>query len=246
MAVNGIDSGTNNIYNSIFGTGSGSDSTGGMYSLGDYALIKSGSYKKLLKAYYATENEGTDKTESKEEEKKATASLLNTKTMAASLNNSLEDLRAKSLYEPTGKDENGKNTYDREKITKSVQSFVEDYNSYMESSVKLDSASILRKSVNMTKITSKNANLLSQIGIKIGENNKLTVDEEKLKNADISTVSSLFAGSGSYGDQIQNNARQSYQLANSQAYNNSHASSYTYNGSYSIMGTANGLMDRYL
>ena len=67
MAVNGIDSGTNNIYNSIFGTGSGSDSTGGMYSLGDYALIKSGSYKKLLKAYYATENEGTDKTESKEE-----------------------------------------------------------------------------------------------------------------------------------------------------------------------------------
>lgn len=251
MAINGINSnnsGTNNIYDSIFGTSSSSDTFGGMYSLGDYAMIKNGTYKKLMKAYYAQEKETDDsKVDSSSEEGKAeSTALLNIKTNAASLNNSLEDLRKSSLYQPTGKDENGKDTYDRDKVISSVKSFVESYNAYIKSSDKVENTSVLKKSLKMTQVTSKNATLLSEIGIKIGENNTLTIDEDKLKEARLTTVSSLFSGSGSYGDQIQNAARQSYQLANSATYQNSHASSYTYQGGYSLLGDGRGIMDRYL
>lgn len=98
----------------------------------------------------------------------------------------------------------------------------------------------------MIGFTAKNAGMLSKIGITIGENNQLTINEDKLKNASVHDVSSLFQGIGSYGDSVQNLARQSYQLANSQAYQRGNGSSYTYSGSYLALGGANGVMDRYL
>ena len=191
-----------------------------------------------MKAYYATENAGkTDSSKTEEETKADQTKLVNVKSQAASLNNSLEDLRSKSLYEPAGTDDKGKNTYDQDKITKSVKDFVDKYNSYVKSSSDVDSVSILKKSVSMIGFTAKNAGMLSKIG---------TINEDKLKNASVHDVSSLFQGIGSYGDSVQNLARQSYQLANSQAYQRGNGSSYTYSGSYLALGGANGVMDRYL
>ena len=265
MAMNGINSnnsGLNNMYNSIFGYSSGTDATGGGFSLGDYYMIKNGTYKKLMKAYYANEkaakdsdtdtDDSTDST-SKTSAKKESRALVNIKTNAASLNNSLEDLRKASLYEPKKdkdgneiRDEKGKLVYDKDKAISAVKSFVESYNTYIKSSDDVDNTSVLKKSLKMTQMTAANSKLLSKIGIKIGENNTLSIDEDKLKEADLTTISSLFSGSGSYGDQIQNAARQSYQIANSQAYQNTHASSYTYKGNYSLAGYTNGVLDRYL
>lgn len=249
MAINGINnnqSNISNLYNSIFGIGS-SNNGGSSYGLNDLAMIRNGSYGKLMKAYYATEGAGkTDSCKTDTETKEEQTKLVNVKSQAASLNNSLEDLRSKSLYEATGTDENGKNTYDQDKITKSVKDFVDKYNAYVKSSSDVDSVSILKKSVNIVGFTAKNATMLSKIGITIGENNQLTVNEDKLKNASVHDVSSLFQGSGSYGDAVQNLARQSYQLANSQAYQRSNGSSYTYSGGYSALGGANGVLDRYL
>lgn len=245
MAINGINNQSNisSLYNSIFGIGSDSSS----YGISDLAMIRNGSYGKLMKAYYATENAGETASSKTEEEIKADQTkLVSVKSQAASLNSSLEDLRSKSLYEPTGTDEKGKNTYDQDKITKSVKDFVDKYNSYVKSSSDVDSVSILKKSVSMIGFTAKNAGMLSKIGITIGENNQLTINEDKLKSASVHDVSSLFQGLGSYGDSVQNQARQSYQLANSQAYQRSNGSSYTYSGRYWTLGGANGLMDRYL
>jgi hypothetical protein len=87
--------------------------------------------------------------------------------------------------------------------------------------------------------------MLSDIGVTIGENNKLVVDEDKLASADVSTVSSLFQGSGSYGNRIQTLARDSYQIANSAAYSGN-SSSYTQSGGYALLGSTNGVLDRYL
>ena len=248
MAMNGINNQSNisSLYNSIFGIGSNNDS-GISYGISDLAMIRNGSYGKLMKAYYATENtEKTDSSKTETEVKADQAKLVNVKSQAASLNNSLEDLRSKSLYEPTGTDEKGKNTYDQDKITKSIKDFADKYNSFVKSSSEVDSTSVLKKTVNIVGFTSKNAAMLSKIGITIGENNQLTINEEKLKNANVHDVSSLFQGSGSYGDAVQNLARQSYQLANSQAYQSGSGSSYTYSGRYSALGGANGMLDRYL
>lgn len=248
MSVNGVNNNSNlsGLYNTIFGIGSSTDSSSS-YSISDYAMIKNGSYRKLMKAYYATEEEEeSTSTESSSESSDSKVKLLSTKSQAAALNNSLEDLRSSSLYKSTGKDEEGKNTYDKDKIVSSVKSFVESYNSYIKSAAELDSVSLLKKATNMITATSKNSSMLSKLGITVGENNTLVINEEKLEAADVHDVSSLFQGSGSYGDRIQNLARSSYQLANSQAYNSGNGSSYSYDGGYSVLGSSNGLLDRYL
>jgi hypothetical protein len=244
MSVSSVNSSSSlsSLYDSLFGTSSSSSS----YSVSDYAMISNGSYRKLMKAYYATEDSSSSSSSSSSTSSDSKVKLLSTKSQAATLNNSLEDLSSKSLYEASGKDEKGNNTYDQEKIASSVKSFVESYNSYINSASELDSTSLLKKATNMVSATSTYSSMLSDIGVTIGENNNLVIDEDKLGSADVSVVSSLFQGSGSYGDRIQTLARDSYKLANSEAYNQSNNSSYTQSGGYSTLGSTNGVLDRYL
>jgi hypothetical protein len=54
----------------------------------------------------------------------------------------------------------------------------------------------------MVSQTATNENLLGKIGITIGSDNKLSVDEETFKAADMSTVKSLMTGTGSYASNI--------------------------------------------
>ena len=46
----------------------------------------------------------------------------------------------------------------------------------------------------MTKITKSTESLLERAGISVGANNKLELDEDALKKADISTLKSIFTG----------------------------------------------------
>ena len=120
------------------------------------------------------------------------------------------------------------------------------YNSFIKSTADVDNVSLLRKSVNMVGSTSRNLTMLSKVGITLGENNQLVVNEDKLKSAKLTDISSMFQGSGSYGDSLQSMTRQTYQLANSQAYQSGNGSAYTYSGRYAALGGANGMLDRYL
>ena len=54
----------------------------------------------------------------------------------------------------------------------------------------------------MAGIVESNENILSKIGITIGKGNKLELDEEVLKKADISTLKTLFTGYNSFADKI--------------------------------------------
>ena len=211
-------------------------SNSGSNPLGDYALIKSGVYKKLLNAYYE-KNGTTDKT---------TKTLTTVKSAAEDLKDSVEELGKSSLYKTTGVDKDGNYTYDRDAITKAVKKYVTDYNSYMESAGDAESLGVLSKTLNIQKATATNKGLLKSIGITIGKDNKLVVDEEKLNNASISDLTSLFKGSGSYGDSVSKKANEVYKLANNTAMSNTHASSYTFNGTYSTMGTSSGSINKYL
>ena len=221
-------------------------SNSGSNPLGDYALIKSGVYKKLLNAYYQ-KNGTTDKTTSKTDgEEDSTQTLTTVKSAAEDLKDSVEELGKSSLYKKTGVDNDGNYTYDRDAITKAVKKYVTDYNSYMESAGDAESLGVLSKTLNIQKATATNKGLLKSIGITIGKDNKLVVDEEKLNNASISDLTSLFKGSGSYGDSVSKKANEVYKLANNTAMSNTHASSYTFNGTYSTMGTSSGSINKYL
>ena len=166
------------------------------FDLSEYSLIQSGAYSKLLKAYYATEDKNSSST-SGDNTTSEYKSVMMAKNDAGNLASSLTDLSELDVYE---KNEDGE--YQRDKISKLANAFVENYNNVIEDAEKIDSVSVLTGISRMTAITSANENLLRSVGINIGKGNKLEIDEEKLEKADISTLKTLFTGSGSYASRI--------------------------------------------
>ena len=227
---------TNSYQNNFWG-GMTSSSSSSSNILSDYAAIKNGSYKKLAKKYYASENVKTE-TEAKDESKK----LGLAQTSADSLSSSIKDLMKNSLFskksvkskdETTG-ETSEKNDYDWEAITKAVKSFVDDYNSAIKDASDTSHNGVLRSALSMTSISKANSKLLSQIGITIGSENKLTLDEDKLKEADVATLKTLFNGTGFYADRI---AAKSAAISNANS-----ASTYTSSGS-TLPSTLTGRFD---
>ena len=195
---------TNVDYSYLFG-GMQTPSTGSAFNLSDYAAIKNGSYGKLLKAYYAKQDaekasSGGD-TVQKSTLMKSGADAL--KKSADALNNDelWEKKKIKKKDEKTG-EEIEVEDYDWEAITKAVKSFVEDYNDVVEQAGNSNSKDVLRNAVWMTGITESNENMLSKIGITVGKGNKLELDEEALKKADISSFKTLFTGHNSFADKV--------------------------------------------
>ncbi len=205
-------------------------STGGTFSLGDYAAIKNGSYKKLLKAYYAKQD--AEKSAVSGDSMKKSALM---KSGADALKKSANALNNDALWEKkqiTKTDEKiGEETtvedYDWNAITKAVKSFVEDYNNVVELAGNSDSKDVLRNAVWMTGLADTNSNLLSKIGITVGKGNQMELDEDTLKKADISTLKTLFSGHNSLADKMATKANS---IANAAART---SGTYKSNGTYS-------------
>ena len=212
-------------------------------NFGEYAAIRNGSYKKLLTAYYAKQNasstdetDKTDKAETTVSGQKINAAKV--RDAAADVVDAQKELDKDSLWKKTTKTDKDGNTttdYDKDAIYKAVSSFVEDYNSLVSAAGSSSDNSVLRTGTTIASYTKANKNLLASVGITIGSNNKLTVDESELKNADMSTVQSLFNGSGSYGKTVASSAASAYSSAVSQLAKLNSVSSYSSTGSYSYI-----------
>ena len=205
-------------FGAFFGGGSGSDPMGGLFSsfnFTDYNAIKSGSYKKLVKSYYAKDKEeSTSKKASKSGEKKATkidykdtTGLSKMKKESDALASSVDALSNKDLW--TMKE--GK--YDMNKIADAVKSFVKDYNDTIAQSSKVTNSDVSKQITNMENMTNIMSKKLSAIGITAGTDGKLTVDENKLKNAKASDIKSLFEGNTTYASQIKQYANDAAKAA---------------------------------
>ena len=185
------------------------------YTLSDYASIKNGSYKKLMKAYYAQEKE-----ESEAAGGDSHAKLLSVKSTADSLKEAADALQSNKLWqkkEIVNKDEEtGEESktfdYDWNAITKAVKSFVDAYNNTLERAGSSDTKDVLMVGSWMAKMTSKNANVLARAGIEIGNDNKMTLNDEKLKN-NAGTAQFIFKGYNSFADKISYKASQMSQGA---------------------------------
>lgn len=186
-----------NFFNSMsfFSTSSNKNSGTGIESLlSDYSSIKSGTYTKLMKAYYqknpdaaGTAGNSTLKGASAD----TTAQIKNLKSASSDLTTSASALystTAKSLYEEGNE----------EKLYEAVSSFVDDYNNMVKTSADSDNTKVLRSASNMTQTTSNTAKLLAKAGITIQSDNTLSIDEDTFKKADASTVKTLFNGVGSF------------------------------------------------
>ena len=201
----------------------------GTFSLSDYSMIKSGTYGKLMKAYYAQE-----KAQKSSSGKDSTAKLSVMSDNAASLSKSAEALMNSSLWTKKEvkekNEENGeertKSEYDWKAISKALNSFIDDYNSTVEAAGESNTKSVLRNAAWMTKATSAHERLLNQVGISIGKGNKLSLDEDELKKSDIEVLKTLFTGHNSFASKIMNKGNS---IANAAGV----GSSYTKNGTYS-------------
>lgn len=177
--------------------------------LSDYASIKNGSYGKLLKAYYAKKD-----AENTSAIGDSTQKLTLMRTSADSLKKSADALNNDMLWEKKKFKKKDEETggeievedYDWDAITKTVKSFVDDYNSVVDQAGDSDTKNVLRNAVWMTNITNKAQNLLSQVGISIGKGNKLELDKDVFKKADITTLKLVFTGYGSFADKISQKA----------------------------------------
>ncbi len=236
---------TNMDYSSVFGGGAPYIDNGmGGIDVSDYAMIKNGSYGKLMKSYYAKQD--ADKlSQSGDSSKKLTLM----RSSADSLKKSVEALGDASLYEKKKFKKKDEKTgeeievedYDWDAITKAVKNFVDDYNSVVELAGNSETKNVLRNAAWMTGITEKAGNLLSKVGITVDKGNKLEFDEEALKKKttlgkssieldNISTLKSLFTGYGSFASQI---AQKASAISSAAARTKGVDKTYNKNGAYS-------------
>lgn len=210
---------TRNDYSMLLGSlPSSSGGVGGAANLNflsDYASIKNGSYGKLMTAYYGPErNNNVNKivdNNSLSTSKDSSKQLKDIQSNADALKKSADALLvtgAKSLFngkEVTTTDDKGvtttKTEYDTDAIFKSVSTFVNDYNNLIEKGSDANTASIKNRITSLTNMSNVNKNLLGRVGISVGTDGKLAIDEEAFKKADMTTVKSLFNGTGSFGYQ---------------------------------------------
>lgn len=178
------------------------------FNFADYASIKNGSYRKLVKKHYALEKESTpkktDKTEKTETKKKQNlldeTGLTQMKSEADGLKKSAEALGKDDLW----KQKDGK--YDMTKITKAVKDMASQYNDVIGQAKKVKAKDVSMQTGFMTSFSDTMSNSLSKIGITFDSDGKMSVDEDKLKNADAKDVKSMLSGKFSYTEQIAEKA----------------------------------------
>lgn len=200
-----------------------------------YSSIRTGSYRKLLKSYYETDEGKASKSQWVDNKSTSTAkdsakTLASIQDSATGLTDSAADLY-KSSSKVFTKDASG--NYDTDAILKSVKEFVSDYNSLLSSADDSNTDRITRATDSMVNNTKLNSTLLSKVGISINsKDNTLSVDEDTFKKANMDTVKSLFNGNGSfaYNTALKASMIGSYakmEASKSNTYNN--YGSYTYN-----------------
>ena len=202
-------------------------------NLSDYNSIKSGTYGKLLKAYYkqddvevkdsTSKNDKTNKTEST-----TAKELKEVQTEANGLRDSATALMqrgSKSVF----KDE------DMDKIYKAVSDFVNDFNAVVEKGENSGSKALVRGTEGLVDLAGDYEKELEQMGITFDKNDKLSIDKDTFMKTDVNKVKELFNGQNSFAYLTSLRA---VSMGNT-AYSESNKSSlYTGEGSYSTLSTS--------
>lgn len=130
--------------------------------------------------------------------KESTETLARVEDTSEDLKESADALLKKgtnSLFEKksvTDKEGNITYAYDTDKIYAAVKDFTEKYNSLVAEVEDSGVSGIKSAASSMIRMTKVNEKSLNEIGITIGEDNKLSISEEDFKNADMAQMKSMF------------------------------------------------------
>ena len=236
--INGFDSNSISSLFSSMGTGTTSSSSDGTLgiNLNDYASIKNGSYGKLMKSYYALDEEQKTDKESKNDTDDTDATIRSIKSASDDLKDSAAALyTSKSLF---AKDENGE--YDMDAIYEKVNAFIEDYNALIGSVGSAETEKIAKAGANIVNATSENIDMLSKLGISVsGADFTLSIDKEKFMKSNISDVKSMFSGVGSFAYQVGAKASRVYSMVEDKVSGSGYKSSKADTSSSTSKDTAN-------
>lgn len=211
-------------------------------NLTDYNNIKTGTYYKLLKAYYAKDDvsKSSEDTTADNSVTSAASAASKLKGTAESVYDAAKKLTAtgmNSLFEKkaiTKTAEDGTKTtttdYDKDAITGAVKSFVGSYNSLVSEAGKTENSSVKRAAQSMIDTSAVFAKQLGKVGISVGMDGKLSMNEESFANADMGKVKSLFNGANSYADSVSAYASSIKNYAKSDM---NWGNTYSQNGTYS-------------
>ena len=238
---------TGSSYSNMFG--SGSSSTSSFYSnLGEYSSIRNGAYRKLVKSYYkkmnSTDSDTTDKSTTGSTRKNTKANSTGTVALSTVKSEASDLVASTKKLTATGKDSlfASEEKYDADATYKTVSNFITQYNDTVDALSKVSSTAVKSAGNHMQNMTNIMSKGLSKVGITVGTDGKLTVDEQKFKAADMSKVKALFDGSSSYAGVVSSAAgRIASQAGNqisqlggglygSNGYYNSYYSGSLYNG----------------
>lgn len=230
IMAQGIDVNTisvNNPYAQLFGNTSGSSSTvsnSWMSGISDLKMIQSGVYKKALQSVYEKEgkdafSEAVSNTIKGSGTTDSEKSLSNLKSGAADLYTASKELRSLNFDSASYDD-----------IASKVDSFVKSYNKTLNASKDLNSYSILQTEVWTTEKMASSESMLNKAGISINSDNTLSFDKDALKAADKSTLKTLFGGSGSLADSVNQKASALINQATNQLAANTGSAIYSSSG----------------
>lgn len=129
---------------------------------------------------------------------------------------------------------------DPDKALEGLKAYVGDYNSVIDNLEKTGSSYALSKGQSMKDATGAYSKTLAKVGIMAGADGKLSIDEEKFKNADKNLVNSLFSGNYSYANKISDKAGAIGKAASLQS-----QLSYNKNGALNYYNLSNSVFDSY-
>lgn len=181
------------------------NSSANFINFNDYASIKNGSYGKLMKAVYSESSkaDSTDKTGNKNSNKvnrTDSTGLSKVKKEADSLKEAAALLKDDKFWKEVSANK------DSAKMTEAVEGFAKKYNAAMKASNAVLSSEVSKNADTMTSLSKVMSSALSKAGISFDKDGMMEVDSKALKEADIDTVKSMFAGENSYGSEIGNKA----------------------------------------
>ena len=170
-----------------------------------------------------------DKTDSDDDEKAAPGSSKTAKdtasaTAASALYKSIEKLGSLSLT-----NDNKDNIFD------AFNTFIKDYNDLMKNALESVNSNVIHQADYLRNLVNSNKSALDRMGVTIGGDNTLSIDEDKFKAADMNNVKDLFSGAYSFAEKMTDRVNQIYKYATQgESLENQ---TYTSQGSYNASGT---------
>lgn len=223
-------------YGSLLGYGKTSSSSSFYSNLSQLTSIKSGAYGKALRAYYSKNSDNsTQKTSAKSTKNSKTNAqeVLNGNALSTVKNEASELSASVKKLSDTGKEGlfQSKDNYDADAAYKAVSDFVSNYNDTVSALSKTDNVIVKNSGNSMNRMTNIMQKSLSRVGVSVGTDGKLSVNEDDFKKADMDTVKSLFGGSSSYAGIVGSSAERLQTAVNTQQRLNT-GSVYGRTGSY--------------